>query len=300
LRIFFVGIYGLGARALEALLQREFRVVGLLTKPDPGEGQRELLDLAAREDLPVFMPASPDERGLAGKIRALKPDLLTVAGYHRRIPQVLLQLAPLGTINTHLSLLPRYRGPCPWKWALLHGERTTGVTIHGMTSVLDRGPILAQRSCPIREEDTAESLFQRLSELGAVALADTLAALEIGAVCLREQDEQSATYFGSPTDADAQIRWDRPAWEIRNLVRGLHPRPGAWTLLGNQRIRISSATAFEEIRPPSPPGTVVGLNGGLPTVVTGRGLLRIDGFRLENPLSNLHHFPGSIGSILSA
>src|SRR4051812_26883838 len=86
MRILLIGIYGLGARALEALLQRGFHVVGLLTKPDTGEGQRPLLDLAARENLPVFMPASPGERGLAGKIRALKPDILAVAGYHRRIP----------------------------------------------------------------------------------------------------------------------------------------------------------------------------------------------------------------------
>lgn len=300
MNIFFVGIYGLGARALEELLQRGFRVAGLLTKPDRGDGQRALLELAARERLPVFQPESPSERGLLPRLRALKPDVMAVAGYHRRIPAGLIQLAPLGTLNTHLSLLPQYRGPCPWKWAILQGEHSTGVTVHAMTATFDQGPILSQRSCPITEDDTSESLFQRLSELGAVTLAETLRAVEAGAASLMEQDERGASYFGAPSDEDAKIRWDRPAREIRNLVRGLHPRPGAWTLLGTQRFRIARATAFEDIAPEAPPGTVVGLAEGLPTVVTGQGVLRLDEFRADGPGTNLHHFPGCVGSVLSA
>ncbi len=300
MKIYLAGIYGLGARALEELLLRGFQVVGLLSKPDQGEGQRKLLDLAAREQLPVFQPESPSERGLLERIRALKPDVLVVAGYHRRIPAALLKLAPLGTINTHLSLLPRYRGPCPWKWAILHGEQTTGVTIHSMTAAFDQGAVLAQRSCPITEEDTGESLFHRLSDLGAVTLAETLRAVEAGAASLMEQDERGASYFGTPSELDAQIRWDRPARDIRNLVRGLHPRPGAWTLLGAERLWVVRATAFEELRPDSPPGTVVGLPEGVPHVVTGHGVLRLDEFRAGDPGKNLHHFPGSVGSVLSA
>lgn len=300
MRIFLVGIYGLGARALEELLQRGVRVAGLLTKPDPGEGQRALRELAARGQLPLFEPESPSEHGLAAQIRRLKPDLIAVAGYHRRIPEALLKLAPLGTLNTHLSLLPQYRGPCPWKWAILHGEQTSGVTIHAMTAGFDEGPILAQRSCPIAEDDTGESLFRKLSDLGAITLAETLRALEAGAASLMEQDERGATYYGTPSEEDARIRWERPAREIRNLVRGLHPRPGAWTVLGAQRIRIDQVTVHEDVAPDLPPGTVVGLCGGLPTVVTGRGLLRLDAFRAEDPPTILHHFPGNVGSVLSA
>jgi len=300
MRIFLVGIYGLGARALTEVRERGFRVTGLLTKPDCGEGQRDLLTVAARESLPVLQPESPGDPGILEKIRSLKPDLMAVAGYHRRIPENLLKLAPLGTINTHLSLLPQYRGPCPWKWAILNGERTTGVTIHGMTAKFDCGPILAQRSCPIGDDDTGESLFRTLSDLGATTLADSLRALEVGAASLMEPDERGETYYGNPTEEDARIRWDRPAREIRNQIRGLHPRPGAWTVLGGQRVRIQRATAFDDLLSQSPPGTVLGLSEGMPTVVTGRGILRIDGLRPDDPGANLHHFPVTVGSVLSA
>jgi len=296
MKVFLVGIYALGARALAELLQRRVDVVGVLTKPDHGEGQRDLFDTVARAGLPLMEPEAPDEPGLARRIRALRPDVVAVAGYHKRIPSRILGLAPLGAINTHLSLLPQYRGPCPWKWAIVRGESTTGVTIHVMTSKLDRGPILARKSCPLDDQETGESLFHRLARMGAESLGDTLRTLESGGATMSEQEEAGASYYGAPTDEDAQIHWERPAEEIRNLVRGLHPRPGAWTVFDGRRYRVGRVSIVDTPFSPARPGTLLDAPQGLPIVATGRGVLRIEERTAGEEQTNLHHFPQSPGS----
>jgi len=281
MNILFIGIYGLGAQALDALLRRGCKVVGVVTKPDRGPGQSALFSLIERERLPVFMPESPREASFLDRVEALKPDLVAVAGYHLRIPLRLLRLPPRGILNTHLSLLPRYRGPSPWKWAIIRGEQETGVTIHRMTERFDEGAVLDQRRCAISDDDTGESLFQRLSGLGAETLADVVQKFQDGGVEERAQDKAAATYDSSPTEQDARIPWTLPARVIRDLIRALHPRPGAWTTWEGERIRIRRAA----VGGPSPagvaPGTIVGAQGGSVQVATGEGLLNVQEWHVD-------------------
>lgn len=283
MNILFIGIYGLGAQALDQLLRRGCRVVGVVTKPDRGPGQAALFSLIERDRIPAFMPESPRESSFLDRVEALKPDLVAVAGYHLRIPLRLLRLPPRGILNTHLSLLPRYRGPSPWKWAILRGERETGVTIHRMTERFDEGPLLDQRRCAIEEDDTGESLFQRLSRLGAEALADVVQRLENGGVEERPQDSAAATYDGAPTEQDARINWTREARVIRDLIRALHPRPGAWTTWEGERIRIRRASLGGPTPAGVAPGTIVGAQGGTVQVATGEGLLNVLEWHVETP-----------------
>jgi len=277
MRVLLFGIYALGARALARLAERRIDVVGVVTKPDRGTGQTDLLSQVDRMGLPLFQPQTLEDPALEGDLQALRPDLLAVAGYHLRLPTPLLQIPPLGAINTHLSLLPRGRGPCPWKWAIIRGERTTGVTIHVMTPRFDRGGILAQREVALGDDETGESLFQRLASEGAGLLGETLEGLRAGTRNPRDQNEASATYDGPPSDDDARVRWTAGAREIRNLIRGLHPRPGAWTTHHGKRYGIAGASIVETSGNLSPAGLIVDSGDGIVTASTGRGFIRMEG-----------------------
>jgi len=278
MKILLFGIYALGAQVLAGLLRGGFEVVGLVTKPDQGPGQRALLDLALRLQIPILTPEHPRESAFLRSVEHCTPDLIVVAGYHLRIPSRILDLPRFGVLNVHLSLLPRYRGPCPWKWAILRGESQTGVTVHVMTPHFDQGAILAQEACPISEEETGGSLFVRLSALGAELLPKVLEQVRAGTSTRTPQDEGRASYDPAITDEDARIRWQRPAAEIRNQIRGLHPRPGAWTTWDGTRIRILGATLGGPSQPQDRPGTILHSNGTL-AIVTGTGILSVQEWR---------------------
>lgn len=273
MKVLFFGIYALGARALSVLVRRGIHVVGVVTKPDPGPAQEELRILTRKAGLPVVLPESPRDPGLAEWVGDLGPDLIAVAGYHKRLPGNLLALPARGCINTHLSLLPAYRGPCPWKWVLIRGERTTGVTVHVMGPRFDRGPILTQREYRIGEEETGGTLFEHLSQLGAELLGDTLLDLQAGRASSRVQDEGASSYQGPPSDADARICWSRKTRELLDLIRGLSPRPGAWTTYGGRRLLIRQASIGRSLRAPSRPGSILDSGGGDLSVATGDGIL---------------------------
>lgn len=283
MRVLLFGIYALGARALARLREQDHRVVGVVTKPDQGRGQKDLLELVDQMGLPLFQPESLRDPEFAGTLASLQPDLLAVAGYHLRIPRFLLGLPRLGAINTHLSLLPQYRGPCPWKWAIIRGERKTGVTVHVLTPHFDQGEILAQREIPLGDEETGETLFHRLAVEGAGALAETIRMIEAGTASRRHQDEGSASYYGAPTDEEARIRWNEGAREIRNLIRGLHPRPGAWTTHAGRRVRIAGGAVVETSGDRFRTGLIVDSGEDLVTVSTGRGFLTAHGLTVEGP-----------------
>jgi len=285
MKIVFVGIYGLGERALGRLLAQGSEVVGVVTKPDRGPGQQALLSLVDRSGVRLWTPETPRDRAFLADMEALKPDLIAVAGYHLRIPRRLLRLPTRGILNTHLSLLPRYRGPCPWKWAILRGEKETGVSVHAMTEGFDDGDLYARKSCPIDPDDTGESLFQRLCDLGAETLAEVVRQVQDGRARPSPQDPSQASYDGVPGDEVARIRWDQPGASIRDLIRGLHPRPGAWTTWQGQRIRIRRASLGAMPAPTAPPGTILEGSSDPLWVVTGDGVLTVHEWDSEQPHS---------------
>jgi methionyl-tRNA formyltransferase len=298
MRILFIGIYAIGAQALASLIRRGFEISGVLTKPDRSVGQRPLLMLAEQLGVPLLAPANLRDSSFRRSVERLDPEVIAVAGYHLRIPTWMLTLPPQGVLNVHLSLLPRHRGPSPWKWSILRGEGNTGVTVHLMTSQFDQGDILLQKECPIEPEETGESLFHRLSCLGAQTLTEVLGQVQSGNSIRTPQDEALASYESTPTDDDARIRWERSARDIFNQIRALHPRPGAWTTWDGSRIRILRAGLGEGSASGRPPGGIVDCDGTL-AIATGEGLLKVHEWRNESqPGALLGGSPPVSGNLL--
>lgn len=240
--LLFFGIYQLGVEALTALVAAGYDIAAVVTKPSRAGKVQPLAVLAREYNLPLFNPPTIAAPETIAELSSLKPRLITVAGYNQKIPQVLLELPPLGAINLHGSLLPRYRGPTPWKWAILHGEQETGVTVHVMTARIDEGDILGQVLVSITDDDTGESLFRKIAAAGGPLLANVVGQVLAGTAQRHQQDEAQSSYFAAPRDEDSQIDWSQDAVSIRNLVRGLNLRPGAWTLVAGQRWRVLAAT----------------------------------------------------------
>jgi methionyl-tRNA formyltransferase len=229
----------------------------------------------------VFAPESPRDPEFLREVRLLRPDLIVVAGYHKIFPPALLRLPPRGALNVHGSLLPRYRGPCPWKWAILNGERTAGATVVAMTEEVDRGDIYSQQEVPIAPDDTSESLFQKICAAAGPLLARTIEDLDAGRIRPRPQDERQASYYGYPADEEARLRWGWSAERLRNRVRGLSPRPGAWTQYAGRRLRVLQAEPAEGPLADLP-GMILGWSDDALIVSTGRGNLAISGLTAED------------------
>lgn len=267
MRIVFFGIYALGSRALQELLKRRSEIALVVSKPETAEDRQPVVELARDHALPFVTPTLLDTEEFRQAVVEATPDLIAVAGYHKKIPASILAIPKLGTINLHGSLLPRYRGPCPWKHMIIHGEREAGVTVHRMTEKLDKGAILKQRSITISETETGGSLFEKIADVGAGVLADTIDEVVAGTVRSLEQDESLASYQSAPEDAQCRIDWQCSAETVSLLVRGLNPRPGAWSSLGDRRYRILKL-AFTGRRSEKPPGVVCSANSRSLTVAT--------------------------------
>jgi methionyl-tRNA formyltransferase len=279
-RILLIGLYKLGHLSLEAMLRRGMDVIGVVTKSDPLLDGEPLACLTRSRGLPLLVPPGPRDPAFVKRVKALHPDLIAVAGYHRLLPPRLLALPPRGVLNLHGSLLPRHRGPVPWKWSILNGETVTGMTVQVMSRRLDEGPILAQEACPILRDDTGDSLVSRLCVLGGPLLARTVEDFLAGRLVPRPQDEGDASYEGYPDDEDARICWEWEAERIRNLVRALASRPGAWTTCGGTRIRVRAADAAEE-RSEQGPGVVLRHSDRATLVSTGAGVLALSGISID-------------------
>jgi methionyl-tRNA formyltransferase len=285
MRILFFGVYSIGVRSLSQLLESGADVVAVVTKPGTESDGQPVADWAASRNIRVLQPSTPAAPEFLTEVTGIRPDLIVVAGYHRIIPKSVLSVPPLGAINLHGSLLPEYRGPCTWKWAILNGEAHTGVTVHVMTPELDNGDILRQRKIPIEEEDTGGSLFEKISTVGAELLAETVQGICRGTVVPTPQEESLASYYGYPTEEESAIRWARSGRQIRDLVRGLSPRPGAWTRLGSHRLRVWKA-ALTAGKSMESPGTVVGISSQGLQVATGTEDLLIQSLSLDGRTSS--------------
>jgi methionyl-tRNA formyltransferase len=276
MRAFYFGIYELGLASLRRLLDSGAEIVGVATKLQEGPHLGAFARLARRMGLPLFATGGGQAGQLADSIRATAPDILVVSGYHRLIPREILDLAPRGGINLHPSLLPRYRGPCPWKWAIVNGERWSGVTVHVMDEGFDTGPILSQQPVEIGPDETGGELFHRLCDTGSDLLARTVARLARGGMWGRAQNESNAGYQTAPTPEDARIDWSRDGESIRNLVRGFNPRPGAWTTIDGRKVQVHSATPAD-LSSSRPPGTILRQAQDGVLVSAGDGILLVKG-----------------------
>jgi methionyl-tRNA formyltransferase len=248
LNLVFCGTPRFAVPTLEKLVDAGFQVRLAVTQPDRPSGRG--LELAPspvkQRALALGLPVTQPERiksneDFRTQLAACKPDAIIVVGYGRIIPQWMIDLPPLGNINLHGSLLPKYRGAAPIQWAIASGETVTGVTTMRIDAGLDTGDILLQKELPIAPEDTAETIAPRLASIGAGLMVETLRGLAAGTLQPRPQDHSQATLAPILKKEDGQIDFRRPAQEICNRLRGFQPWPGAFTTFRGRNLHVWAA-----------------------------------------------------------
>jgi methionyl-tRNA formyltransferase len=258
LNLVFCGTPPFAVPTLERLVEAGFRIRLVVTQPDRPKGRG--LDLvpsaiklcALRLELPVTQPENiKNNEAFRAQLTGLQPDAIIVVGYGRIIPQWMLDLPPLGNINLHASLLPKYRGAAPIQWAIARGETVTGVTTMKIDAGLDTGDILLQQMTPIASDDTAETLAPKLAAVGADLTVQTLRGLQAGAVHPRRQDNPQATLAPILKKEDGLIDFSRPATEILNRMRGFQPWPGAYSKFRGKNLQVWKAAAIDRALPSS-------------------------------------------------
>lgn len=258
MRILFMGTPDFAVPCLRAILEAGHTVCGVFTQPDKPKGRGYTMTpppvkiLAAACGLPVFQPQSLRTQEVLAQIEQLAPDVAVVVAYGKILPKAVLHVPPRGCINVHASLLPAYRGAAPIQWAVLNGDKETGVTTMYMAEGLDTGDILLQRTTPIGPDETAGELHDRLSGLGASLLIETLAQLDT--IAPRPQGEPTTAYAAMLDKSMCPIHWTCPAQEIHNQIRGLSPWPAATTAFAGKPLKVLAST----LEPPATgvPGSV--------------------------------------------
>ena len=230
--------------SLRALLDAGYDVVGVFCQPDRPKGRGHKLaacpvkEVAIKHDIPVFQPERIKRPEGVEMLRSLEPDLCVTAAFGQLLSQEILDIPKLGTINVHSSLLPKHRGSAPINWSIIKGDQVTGVTTMFTDKGMDTGDILLMRETPIGERETAGELSDRLAEMGAQLLIETLRALEAGTLTRIPQDHDAATYEPKMDKELGRIDWTKTAREIDCLVRGTTPWPGAFTTVADQTIKV--------------------------------------------------------------
>lgn len=261
---------------------------GMPTRPAKRTGKKIQLGpvktLAVAQNLPVVQPEKMKAPSFLDTLQTWNPDVIVVAAYGRILPQVILDLPPKGCLNVHGSLLPKYRGAAPIQWAVINGERETGVTIMVMDAGMDTGAILEQAVVPIASEDTAGDVAGRMAELGGSLLVSTLHQWMAGTIAARAQNESEATLAPLLKKEDGLLDWCQSATTIANRVRGLAPWPGGYAFMNGERWGIWSvqeesceSEAVPGYQPTlsQEPGTIVEISKQMLRVQTGRGILRL-------------------------
>ena len=244
LRVIFMGTPDFACPTLQKLIDRGEQVVAVVTQPDrpKGRGQRlmptPVKDLASRYSIPVCQPHKVRAPDFIELLHTMAPDVIVVVAFGQILPKSLLDIPRLGCINVHASLLPRYRGAAPLNWCIINGERETGVTTMLMDVGLDTGPMLLKRSTPVDENEDIVSLHDRMSAMGAELLSETLDGLAAGTIVPQGQDDSLSCYAPMLKKEDGRIDWHRDARSIHNQVRGLAVWPVAFTVLGDQVLKV--------------------------------------------------------------
>ena len=313
LKIVFMGTPELSCASLAALAgDKQFSVAAVVTQPDRPKGRELKLQpspvkaLAQKLDRPVLQPAKARDEQFIAELGRLNPDLIVVVAYGHILPQTILDLPRYGCLNVHTSLLPKYRGAAPIQWAIAHGDAETGVTVMKMDAGLDTGPIVAQRRTPIQPADDSATLHDRLAQLGAALLVETIPDYVAGKIPPQPQPAGGVSLAPKIKKEDGRIDWSQPAQTIVNRLRAFTPWPGAFTFLpdvvGRASPRADDGVTKPErlagsLAPPKPrllkiwKAEVVGKSGEAGTVLSsdksgivvacGEGALRIVEMQLE-------------------
>src|SRR5258708_17036205 len=258
LNLVFCGTPRFAVPTLQRLVEAQFNIQLVVTQPDrpKGRGLEVIYTPVKQYDLELELPITQPESiknnpEFRAQLNALKPDAIIVVGYGRIIPQWMLDLAPLGNINLHASLLPKYRGAAPIQWAIAQGESITGVTTMKIDAGLDTGDVLLQKEYPIAPDDTADTLAPKLAAVGAQLMIETLRGLQDGSVCGRKQDNAQATLAPILKKEDGLIDFSRPADETLHRMRGFQPWPGAYSKFRGKNLQVWKAVLCEQALSPA-------------------------------------------------
>ncbi len=281
MRILFWGTPEFAVPPLEALLGEGFDVVGVVTQPDRPVGRSRVLtpppvkDVALREGLPILQPEKPRGDAFLAELTALGADLNVVVAYGHILPTAVIEQPPLGTINIHASLLPELRGAAPIETAIRRGLSETGVTIMRMVLAMDAGPMLHVARVPILADETGGELRNRLSEVGAQALIEALALMDVKLLTETEQDHSRATFAPKIDREHARIDWRAPAPDVANCIRAYDPRPGAFTTVDGVDVKCFGVRPSHMHTHVDAPGTVIAIDDDGMLVACGEGTVRI-------------------------
>jgi methionyl-tRNA formyltransferase len=277
MRIVFFGTPKFAIPSLKDLLQSGEELAAVVTQTDKKAGRGRILlpspvkELAMSRGLKIIQPSNIKDTAFLNELSVIKPDMVVVVAYGKILPQQILKLPPMGCINVHASLLPKYRGAAPIQRAIINGEEQTGITTMLMDEGLDTGSILLQEKTDITDEDNADTLSKKLSEMGALLLMKTIRGLKNGSVRPVPQ-EGIPSYAPALRKEDGKIDWSKSAKEIFNLIRGLYSWPCAYCYLNKERIKIIRAKALDGS---GFPGRVERANKGEFVIGTGKGLISI-------------------------
>ena len=263
MRVVFMGTPDIAATCLKRILADGFEVVGVYTQPDrpKGRGMKMIFspvkEVALAHQIPVFQPENFREEETVQQLRDLKPDICAVVAYGRILPQKVLDIPTCGCVNIHASILPQYRGSAPYQWAVLEGQKETGVTAQHMVWEMDAGDIIDVEKTPIGEDETAGEVLERLALLGADLLSRVLCRAKCGDKCCgTPQCPEDVTYAPMLDKSMCPIDWNQPAKKVHDHVRGLHPWPVATMELQGKKFKVHATRVVEGS---GKPGEILGL-----------------------------------------
>lgn len=238
--------------SLEAVYSAKFSIVGVFSQPDKPAGRGRKIStppcavFAAQHGIPLHQPEDLKDPEVIRQIHDLRPDFIVTVAYGKFLPEEILAAPKMASVNLHASLLPKYRGAAPVQWAIIRGEKETGVTVMKMSKKMDAGPVYSQKKIPVDPSDTSATLSDKLAGTGAVLLLETILRIADGALLPLPQDETRATFAPLIGKEDGKILWDTEAGVICNLVRGLNPRPSAHTFIDNKMLKIYDSIVLND------------------------------------------------------
>jgi methionyl-tRNA formyltransferase len=285
--LIFFGTPQFAVPSLKALINEKEDIALVVTQPDKVKGRGHMLssppvkELALSYGLRVLQPNKIRNENFYNELRSIAPEFIIVVAYGKILPEEILNLPKFGCINVHASLLPEYRGAAPIQWALINGEKVTGITTMLMDKGLDTGDMLLRSELEIKADDNSETLFKKLSELGAKTLIDTIKGMREGKIKPVPQTGE-ASYAPPLKKEDGKIDWNRTSDELFNFVRGMYPWPSAFCYFNDERIKIVRSHKSEVgIQKEAVPGRIVKASDGEMIVETGKGFLSIEELQPE-------------------
>ncbi len=286
MKVIFMGTPDFAVVTLEKIIEAGHEVIGVVTQPDKPKGRGKAMQFspvkekAEEHNLTVYQPVRAKDEAFIRQIQNLNPDVIVVAAFGQILPKAILDIPKYGCINVHASLLPRYRGAAPIQWAVIDGEKETGVTIMLMDAGLDTGDMLKKAVVKLEEKETGGSLHDKLAVIGGDLLIETLKELEAGSITREKQDDHLSNYAKMLNKALGCIDFQKSAVEIERLIRGLNPWPSAYTGLDDKTLKIWNAKVIDR-EYEGEPGEVVEVDKSTMIVKTGAGALALETVQLE-------------------